>query len=327
MKNRKVLITGVAGLIGSHLLDSLLEIGCTVTGIDDFSFGSVDNIKHHFGNKNFRFLECDIREFDRMLKFVGKIDVILHMAAVKKIWEAHQLLPTMTVIGRGTENVLNLAAMRNNAKVVLASASSIYGRSRNLPCKEDGESVLGPSSVKRWGYTVAKLYTEHLAFAYYKDLNVPIVILRYCGCYSSRSNFSWSGGHIPLFIDAVLNDRPIIIHGDGLQMRPILYVSSAVQGTLSAMENEKAVGEAFNLGSEEEISVLDAAKLIHKIAYTGKKLKLEFVKMKQVFGDYKEVMEKEMNMEKAKRILGFKQEVSLEEGLRIVIKERKRIHV
>ena len=327
MKSKKILITGVAGLIGSHLLDSLLDLGHTVIGIDDFSFGSIENIKHHFGKERFKFFKCDVRDLEYMSQLVKEVDIILHMAAVKKIWEAHQLLPTMEVIGKGTENVLNLAVMRDNAKVILASASSIYGRSMDLPCREDGDSVLGPSSVKRWGYTAAKLYTEHLAFAYYKDLNVPIVIFRYCGCYSSRSNFSWSGGHVPLFIDAVLNDRTITIHGDGSQVRPILYVSNAVQGTLSSIENEKAVGEVFNLSSEEEISVLDAAKLIHKIANTGKKLKLEFVKMKQVFGDYKEVMEKAMDIGKAKRILDFKQKVSLEEGLRIVIEERRKFYV
>ncbi|RME18882.1 MAG: NAD-dependent epimerase/dehydratase family protein, partial [Bacteroidetes bacterium] len=258
---KKVLITGVAGMIGSHLLDKLLSMGTyEVVGIDDLSFGKMENIQHNLSHPNFKFYRVDVRDYET-LKILGKdIDVIVHLAAYKKISEKEQAMPTFSINGGGTENILKVAKMWG-CKVVYASTSDVYGMSSDLPLREDGDLVLGPSMIKRWSYAVSKLYGEQMAYGYYKDYGVPVVIIRYFGGFSPRSSFQWSGGHIPIFIRAILNDEDVIIHGDGSQTRSMGFVYDLVEGTVLAMENKNAIGEIINIGNDEEMSVLESAKL------------------------------------------------------------------
>jgi UDP-glucose 4-epimerase len=173
--------------------------------------------------------------------------------------------------------------------------------------------------VKRWSYAVSKLYGEQLAFAYFKDGGVPIVILRYFGGFSPRSSFQWSGGHIPIFINKILNDEEVIIHGDGKQTRSMAYVTDLVDGTILTLENENAVGEILNLGNDEEMSVIASAKLIHKLANTDKKLKLKFVPFGEIFGKYKDIMRRIPDLSKAKRILNYSPKVKLRKAIILTI--------
>jgi UDP-glucose 4-epimerase len=196
--------------------------------------------------------------------------------------------------------------------------------SPDLPFREDGDLLLGPSMIKRWSYAVSKLHCEQMAFAYYKDYSVPIVILRYFGGFSPRSNFSWSGGHIPIFVDAILNDKEVSIHGDGKQTRSMAYVDDLIEGTCLAMESDRAIGEIFNLGNDEEMSVLDAAILIHKIASTGKELKLKYIKMEEIFGQYKDIIRRRPDLTKAQNILGYRPKISMEEAVRRIVDLRRK---
>jgi len=207
------------------------------------------------------------------------------------------------------------------AKVIFASTSDVYGMSQDLPFREDGDLLLGPSMVKRWAYAVSKLYGEQLANAYYKDENVPMVILRYFGGFSSRSSFLWSGGHIPIFIKAILNDEEVPIHGDGSQTRSMAYISDIVEGTFLAMENENAIGEIINIGNPQELSVLGAAELIHKIASTGKELKIRNIPFSDIFGNYKDIMRRIPDLAKAKEILGYEPKVSMRDAISLTIKK------
>jgi UDP-glucose 4-epimerase len=193
--------------------------------------------------------------------------------------------------------------------------------SPDLPLKEDGDLLLGPSMIRRWSYAVSKLYGEQMAFAYYHDYKVPVVVLRYFGGFSPRSSFAWSGGHVPIFIRAILNDEEVVVHGDGSQTRSMGFVTDLVNGTFLAMENEKAIGEIINIGNDEEMSVADTAKLIHKIAGTGKELKIKYVPMNEVFGKYKDIMRRIPDLTKAKNILGYTPKVKLEEAIKITINE------
>ena len=317
---KKVLITGVAGMIGSHLLDELLKNkDYYIVGLDNFSFGKIENVEHNYGNPNFKFYRADVLDYDT-LKIISKdTDIIIHLAAVKKISESDSSLPTLLVNNKGTENVLEVAKMWGS-KFILASTSDVYGMSPDLPFREDGDLLLGPSMIKRWSYAVSKLYDEQLAYAYYKDYDIPIVILRYFGGFSPRSSFKWSGGHIPIFINAILNDEEVIIHGDGSQTRSMAYISDLIDGTVAAIENEKAVGEIINLGNDEEMSVLDTAKLIHKIANTSKKLKLKYIPFSEIFGNYKDIMRRIPDLTKAKQILNYASKVSMKEAIEITIK-------
>ena len=317
--SKKILITGVAGMIGSHLLDALLRDNrYEIIGIDNLCFGKIENIKHNFNNPNFKFYNIDVLDFDS-LKIIGKdIDIIIHLAAIKKIAEEDLSLPTLKVNYKGTENVFEIAKMWGS-KVIFASTSDVYGMSPNLPFREDGDLLLGPSMVKRWSYAVSKLYGEQLAFAYFKDAAVPIVILRYFGGFSPRSSFQWNGGHIPIFINNILKDEEVIIHGDGKQTRSMAYVTDLVDGTILTLENENAVGEILNLGNDEEMSVIASAKLIHKLANTGKKLKLKFVPFGEIFGKYKDIMRRIPDLSKAKRILNYSPKVKLRKAIILTI--------
>jgi UDP-glucose 4-epimerase len=195
--------------------------------------------------------------------------------------------------------------------------------SPDLPLNEDGDLLLGPSMIKRWSYAVSKLYGEQLAFAYYHDYKVPVVVIRYFGGFSPRSSFAWSGGHVPIFLRAVLNDEEMIVHGDGSQTRSMGFVTDLVAGTLLAMENEAAIGEIINIGNDEELSVIDTAKLIHEIAATGKDLKIKFVPMSEVFGKYKDIMRRIPDLSKAKRILGYEPKTRLKDAIVATIDEIK----
>lgn len=324
MRTQKVLITGVAGMIGSHMLDKLLDMGgYEVVGIDDMTYGKMENISHRLDDPRFKFYRVNVLDFET-LKILGKdIDWIAHLAAVKKIGEAEPAMPTLSVNVKGTENVFEVAKMWG-CKVLFASTSDVYGISPDLPYREDGDLLIGPSMIKRWSYAVSKLYGEQLAFAYYKDYGVPMVCVRFFGGFSPRSSFKWSGGHVPIFIHAILNDEEVIVHGDGSQTRSMGFVTDLVDGTVAAMRSDKAIGEIINLGNTEEVSVIDTAKMIHRLADTGKPLKIKYVPMKELFGTYKDILRRRPDISKAKELLGYSPKVTLEDGIRQTIAEVRR---
>ncbi len=321
--NNRLLITGVAGMIGSHLTEELLAKGYSVTGIDDLSYGSMENLSECLKHPNFQFYRVNILDFDT-LKILGKdVSTIVHLAAVKKISEKDISLPTLMVNTKGTENVFETAKMWG-CKVLFASTSDVYGMSPDLPLNENGDLLIGPSMIKRWSYAVSKLYGEQLAFGYHNDHKVPVVVVRYFGGFSPRSSFAWSGGHVPIFIRAILNDEEVMVHGDGSQTRSMGFVTDLVAGTILALESEKAVGELINIGNDEELSVLDTAKLIHRIAATDKELKIKFVPMSEVFGKYKDIQRRIPDLQKAKALLGYQPKVKLEDAIRFTLAEIKR---
>jgi UDP-glucose 4-epimerase len=324
MKPKKVLITGVAGMIGSHLLDKLmLDTNYQVIGIDNLKIGSLNNIKRWIDHDRFRFYKLDILDLES-LKIIGRdIDTIVHLAAEKKIGESQESSLTLEVNTQGTKNIFDVAKMWNS-KVVFASTSDVYGMSTDLPLREDGDLLLGPSMIKRWSYAVSKLYGEQLAFAYYYDFKVPIVVLRYFGAFSPRSSFAWSGGHVPIFINASIKNQDLIIHGDGKQTRSMGFVEDIVDGTFLAMHSEKAVGQIINIGNDEEMSVIDTAILIHDLVWkNGSAPKLKFIPMEELFGKYKDIMRRIPDLTKAKELLGFHPKFKLKDAIQATIDEIK----
>jgi UDP-glucose 4-epimerase len=308
-------------MIGSHLLDVLLQRGdYEVVGIDNYSFGRPENIAHTLTHPGFRFYRVDVTDFDTLKILCKDVEIVVHLAAVKKIAEKDSSLPTLLVNNRGTTNVLEAAKMWG-AKVLFASTSDVYGMSEDLPHNEEGNLLLGPSMIRRWSYAVSKLFDEQLAFGYHQTYGVPVVVLRYFGGFSPRSSFAWSGGHIPIFIHAVLSDHEVVVHGDGSQTRSMAYVTDLVDGTVLAMENERAVGEVINLGNDEEMTVLEAARLIHRIAGTGRELRLQFVPFEEVFGKYKDIMRRVPDLKKARTLLGYSPSVRLEAAIAETIAE------
>ena len=212
----KIGITGCAGMLGSHLTELLLADGHEIVGIDNLDVGNLENIKESHKSNNFTFYKFDAREKELVASVFIGCEVIVHLAAVKKVTESQASFLTLDVNVETTRNILELAKI-NGAKVVFASTSDIYGVSTEVPFKEDQNLILGQSLAKRWAYAVSKLYCEHLCVSYHKDFNVDVVMLRYFGGFSEKSSFTWSGGHIPIFIDQILRGIPLTIHGDGKQ--------------------------------------------------------------------------------------------------------------
>ena len=313
---KKILVTGVAGYIGSNLLIKLMENGHEVVGIDNLSMGRLENIQQYMEHENFQFLERDVTKAESFADLGDDIDCIVHLAAFK-IPRYGKAIDTLKINYLGTECVLDFAR-RINKKCVLASTSDVYGRNPNLPFSEEhSDSVIGSSLSARWSYAVSKLFDEHLAFAYQDAYGFPVTLLRFFGSYGPRMHLSWWGGPPPVFMEAVLNDKVIPIHGDGMQTRSFTYATDTVDGTYAAIVTPEANGDIFNVGSTYEITILDFAKLIKELSNTPGELKYELVPYESFTGKkYEDVMRRVPDTTHSEKVLGVKAHVTLEEGLK-----------
>ena len=311
---KKILVTGVAGFLGSHLLDTLLAAGHQVVGIDNLSMGKLENIADHLGHEAFRFLPNDVTASHAFPASERDFDCLVHLAAFK-IPRYGNTLDTLRINAKGTEHALEFAR-QIGCKCVLASTSDVYGRNPKLPFREDDDSVFGSSRVSRWSYAVSKLFDEHLAFAYQEQYGIPVTVLRFFGAYGPRHHVSWWGGPQAVFIDAVLNDREIPIHGDGMQTRSFTYVSDTVAGMYAAIITPEANGEIFNIGSTFEITIVELARTIKRLCNIPGDLKLKFVPYASFNGGtYEDVRRRVPDVSHCERRLGVKAVVGLEEGL------------
>jgi len=313
----KVLVVGGAGFIGSHVCDILLARGYNVLCIDNLSFGCIENIIHNLGNPKFQFKKLDILEKDVLFQEVDSVDVILHLAAYK-IPRYSSALSTLIINTQGTINILELAK-RRRAKVIIGSTSDVYGKNPQLPFKEDSDLVLGPSTSRRWAYAVSKLFDEHLAFAYQDEYSLKIVIIRYFGTYGERQYLNWWGGPQGVFLQAIFKNQPVEIHGDGSQTRCFIYVKDAAEATVRVLEKESAIGEIINIGTQEEISILELAKLMHKISGVNTDLKIKYVPYSSFSKNYEDCKRRIPSIEKMAKILNYKPKVDLNEGLKRLI--------
>jgi len=281
--------------------------------------GSLDNIAFAKDNERFRFIEADAMEMATFDAIKDDIDVAVHLAAFK-IPRYGKAIDTLKINFYCTENVLEFARQRS-IKAVLASTSDVYGRNPEVPfAEETSNSVIGSSLSPRWAYAVSKLFDEHLALAYQDAYGFPVTMLRFFGSYGPRMHLSWWGGPPPVFIDAVLNDTVIPIHGDGQQTRSFTYVSDTVDGIFAAIFRDEANGQVLNVGSDEEVTILELAKRIKKASGTPGDLKYELVPYESFSGKkYEDVMRRVPDTRLSESVLGVKAHVSLDEGLRKTI--------
>lgn len=262
----RVLITGGAGFIGSHLAEALLERGHHVTVIDDLSTGSFGNIEHLIGHPHFRFAIDSITNEVVLDRLASECDVIFHLAAavgVKLIVE--NPVHTIETNVMGTEVVLK-AALRYRAKVLLASTSEVYGKSNSIPFREDDDVVLGPTSRSRWAYAASKMVDEFLALAYHRERGLPVVIFRLFNTVGPRQTGRY-GMVIPRFVGQALRGEPLTVYGDGQQSRCFLHVHDAVEALIRLAECPDAVGQVFNVGSTEEVTILDLARKVLQLVF------------------------------------------------------------
>jgi len=311
----KILVTGVAGFLGSNLLTKLLQEGHQVVGIDNLSMGSLENIRPHLDDYKFQFLEQDILHKETFEDLPEDFDAIVHLAAYK-IPRYGNAVNTLKINSKGCENMLEFAR-KLKCKFVLASTSDVYGMSPDLPFVENGNCVIGDSKVPRWAYAVSKLFDEHLSLAYMEDYDFPVVILRFFGSYGPNQHLTWWGGPQSVFIDCLLTGKEIPIHGDGMQTRTFTYVDDTVNGIYAATIKEEANGEIFNIGAHKEITILGLAELLKEIADVPQ-AKITLIPYDNISKGrkYQDVMRRVPDTTKAERILGVKALPSIEEGLR-----------
>ncbi|MBI4678118.1 MAG: GDP-mannose 4,6-dehydratase [Elusimicrobia bacterium] len=313
-----VLVTGAAGFLGSHLVDALLTRGHRVIGVDDLSHGSRENLGTALANPAFTFHVLDVCRRDDLRNAARDARAVAHLAALK-IPRYGKAVETLLVNSEGCRSALD-AARELGAKFVLTSTSDVYGKNPKIPFSETGDSMLGPSTIARWAYAVSKLFDEHLALGYADAYGVPAVILRIFGSYGPRQNLTWWGGPQSVFIGNILRGEPVPVHGDGRQTRSFTYVSDTVAGIVTAIEKDAANGEVFNLGSTQEISIVELARLIKRLSGTPGELRLEFIPYEKLSGrPYEDVLRRVPDIAKARKTLGFEPIVSLEEGLRQTI--------
>lgn len=310
----KTVITGGAGFIGSHLIDELLDRGHQVTCIDDLSAGSLANVHHHLSNPRFRFLKFDIEEVPHLLDAGRDCDVVVHLAA-KKIPRYSTAYATLTTNSDGARAALELAR-QNRARFVLASTSDVYGKSAALPFREDGDLCIGPSTSRRWAYAVSKLFDEHLALAYQDEFGLDVVILRFFGAYGERQHLSWWGGPQGVFLEAIDQRQPIEIHGDGLQSRCFIHVRDTAFAVAQAVERPEAIGEIINIGTDEEISIIDLARLMHRLSGVGGEPLLRFVPYRSLSTNYEDVRRRVPDLARMREVLACEPAVDLETGIR-----------
>lgn len=306
-----VLITGVAGFIGSNLAETLLGCGYKVIGLDNLSQGFLRNIATFQEHPAFEFHEADVRDAGAVDKLVKRVDCVVHLAAFK-IPRYGNAMDTLVINTHGTRNILHTAA-KQGCRVVLASTSDVYGRNPEVPFHEASDLWMGPSSVKRWAYATSKMYDEHLCFAYQEECGLPVVLMRFFGGYGPRQNTTWWGGPQAVFINAALHDEPMEIHGDGRQTRSFTYISDHVDGVIRCIEQDEALGQVFNLGNTEEIAIFDLAMLVWRLAGKGEP-KYRLISYRS-FGKYEDVRRRVPDISKAMKVLGFEPKISLEEGL------------
>jgi UDP-glucose 4-epimerase len=306
------LITGGAGFIGSYLCRSMLADNFAVRCYDDLSHGAIANISEISDNPDFEFFHKDVCNLADLKVAMADAEVVFHMAA-RKIPRYGDALSTLYVNNEGTRNILELA-IDTGAKVILASTSDVYGKGIP-PFKESDNLVIGPSDIRRWSYAVSKLFDEHLAQAYFHEKGLRTVVLRFFGSYGPRNHRSWWGGPQSVFIDQVLKGEELTIHGDGLQTRSFTYIDDLISGILASSRIDDAVGKIFNLGSEQEVTIAELARLISELIRPNEPPKMKFIPYETFGGGYEDVRRRIPDLTRARAILGFQWKVSLRDGL------------
>ena len=317
----RVLITGGAGFIGSHLAEAYLKKGDEAYIIDDLSTGSEDNLQHLKENPQYQsrlFVHIDtILNESAMIELTGICDVVFHLAAAVGVEYVldHPLELIRTNI-QGTEMVLKLCD-KFKKKVLVASTSEVYGKHLHAPLVETDNIIYGPSSKFRWSYAASKLMDEFTALAYHRTRGLPVIVARLFNTVGPRQTGAY-GMVLPRLAAQALKNQPLTVYGDGSQTRTFTYVEDVVQALMGLMDSDKTAGEVFNIGGKGEISILDLALKIIKAA--GSSSEIDLIPYDQVFGkDFEDMQRRVPSTEKLRQFIGFEPTTDLDEILEKVI--------
>jgi UDP-glucose 4-epimerase len=315
----KILITGGAGFVGSHLADKLWNQGHDITVIDDLSTGRYANVSHLEGKERFQLIIGTILNDGLMERLIRDTDKVFHMASavgVKLIME--QPVKTIETIFHGTDVVLKYCS-RYRKKVLIPSTSEVYGKSTQVPFSEDNDILKGSTSKHRWAYACAKELDEFLALAHWKETQLPVVVIRLFNTVGPRQTGQY-GMVVPNFIKAALQNKPIPIHGDGNQSRCFGHVSDIVEGLVKAIDTPECYGQVMNLGNPEEVSIKELAERV--IAATGSKSEIEYIPYEVAYGTGFEDMQRRVpDISKANRLIGFQPTKTLDNIISDVVNE------
>jgi len=313
----KVLITGGAGFIGSHLSETLLQQGHQVVALDNLSTGRMENLSGLKGNSDFQLVIGSILDERLVDKYLERCDMVFHLAAAVGVQLiVNHPLESLTTNIRGSEIVLEMA-YRYHRKVLITSTSEIYGKNAKGPLKEDEDRILGSPLKSRWSYSTSKAVDEILAYTYWKEKGLPTIIVRLFNTVGPRQ-IGHYGMVIPRFVQQALQGEPLTVYGNGKQSRCFLHVRDAVRGISDLMQRSETVGEVFNLGSQEEISIQDLAQRV--IALTGSSSKLEFIPYDKAYEEgFEDMARRVPDISKANRFIGFSPTMQLDDILKSVI--------
>jgi len=310
----RTLVTGGAGYIGSNLVDALMAEGHDVSVVDNLSTGRIENIAHWLGHDRFHFVCDTILNRDLVDHLVAGVDLVYHLAALVGVkYIVDDPVEGIRTNVTGTEIVLE-KAYKYWKRTVIASSSEVYGRNPDVPWREDGQSVFGPTTVSRWSYAFSKALDEHLAHSYSLQ-GLPVTAVRYFNSYGPRLDPNGYGSVVARFITQARAGQPITVYGDGCQTRSFTYVDDTVRGTILAGTVPAAVGQVFNIGSNREIAIRDLGAKIRDLVASASDI--VHVPLQEAYGDhFEEIPRRVPDTQRAVRVLGFRAGTPLEQGLK-----------
>ena len=300
----KILITGGAGFIGSHLADRLIGEGHEITVIDNLSTGRYSNVAHLEGHDRFRLIIDTVLNEKLMEELIRKTDRVYHMAsAVGVMLIMERPVQTIETIFRGTDVVLGFCS-RYRKRVLIPSTSEVYGKGISVPFKEEDDLLTGATDKHRWAYACAKTLDEFLALAHWKETRLPVAVVRLFNTVGPRQT-GQHGMVVPRFVHAAIRNEPIDVHGDGSQSRCFGHVLDVVDGLTKLLEDPNCFGQVVNLGNDEEVTIKQLAE--RAIEATGSSSEIRYIPYENVYGDGFEDMQRRVpSLEKARRLIGYK---------------------
>jgi UDP-glucose 4-epimerase len=318
----RILVTGGAGFIGSHLVDRLLLDGHSVSALDNVSTGQKSNLDRHDKNQNFSFINGSVLDQDLLSKCINGVDYIFHLAAAVGVFTIvnHPLSSLVTNI-RGTENVLEIAS-KNNTPVFLSSSSEVYGKNISNSLREFDDRILGSPTTLRWSYSEAKAIDESLAYAYWTERELPTRIVRFFNTVGPRQVGAY-GMVVPRFISAAIKNEPITIYGTGEQTRCFGHVLDVIDAVVSVAFSDNTIGQVINIGNDKEISMNNLAKRI--IELTNSSSQIKYIPYSEAYGDGFEDMERRVpNIDLINSLTGWKPKRGLDEIIKDVAQDLQR---
>jgi UDP-glucose 4-epimerase len=313
----RILVTGGAGFIGSHLCERLLNEGHEVDVIDDLSTGRIENLRNSITNPYFNFINDSVLNEKMMYTLIDKCEMVYHLAAAVGV----QLIvdePVRTIETniRGTEVVLEIAK-KYGKKVLLASTSEVYGKNGNVPFREHDDCLLGSTTFSRWSYACSKAIDEFLGLAYHRQFGLPVLIVRLFNTVGERQTGQY-GMVIPRFVKAALLAEPLMVYGDGKQTRCFAYVKDVIEGLMALANDPTAYGDVYNIGASEEVSIEDLALMIKEM--TGSPSQVRYVPYEEAYGHAFDDMRRRVPaLKKIHARVGYTPKTTLRETLKIII--------